>query len=120
MAIRKPTPPQAKSAAMADMLASAGQESKFKSGSIVEGTVSAVKLVCLNKVEDRFLQIITEYYEQHGVPEEEQYVPAIVIGDRYLFAGTEIIGQLLDALMAAETPEDILKAEADFPPEEDF
>jgi PTS system ascorbate-specific IIA component len=26
---------------------------------------------------------------------------------------------LLDALMAAETPEDILKAEADFPPEED-
>ena len=43
MAIRKPTPPQAKSAAMADMLASAGQESKFKSGSIVEGTVSAVK-----------------------------------------------------------------------------
>ena len=43
MAIRKPTPPQAKSAAMADMLATAGQESKFKSGSIVEGTVSAVK-----------------------------------------------------------------------------
>ena len=26
---------------------------------------------------------------------------------------------LLDALMAAETPEDILKAEADFPPEEE-
>ena len=26
---------------------------------------------------------------------------------------------LLDALMAANTPEDILKAEADFPPEEE-
>ena len=43
MAIRKPTPPQAKSAAMADMLATAGQESKFKSGSLVDGTISAVK-----------------------------------------------------------------------------
>ena len=27
---------------------------------------------------------------------------------------------LLDALMAADTPEDILKAEADYPPEDDF
>ena len=43
MAIRKPTPPQAKSAAMADILATAGQESKFKNGSLIEGTVSAVK-----------------------------------------------------------------------------
>jgi len=43
MAIRKPTPPTERSAAMAEMLASAGQESKFKSGSLVEGTVSAVK-----------------------------------------------------------------------------
>ena len=43
MAIRKPTPPTERSAAMAEMLASAGQESKFKNGSLVEGTVSAVK-----------------------------------------------------------------------------
>jgi PTS system ascorbate-specific IIA component len=27
---------------------------------------------------------------------------------------------LLDALMAANTPEDILKAEADYPPEDDY
>ncbi len=43
MAIRKPTPPAAKSAAMADVLTQAGQESKFKGGSLIEGTVSAVK-----------------------------------------------------------------------------
>ena len=43
MAIRKPTAPADKSAAMADMLASAGQESKFRNGSLVEGTVSAIK-----------------------------------------------------------------------------
>ena len=67
-----------------------------------DGTKSDVKLVCLNKVEDRFLQIITGYYEENGIPEERQYVPAIVIGDRYLFTGEEIIGQLMDALMVGE------------------
>ena len=67
-----------------------------------DGTRSTVKLIGLNKVEDRFLQIITEYYEKYSIPEEKQYVPAIVIGDRYLFAGEEIIGQLMEALMAGE------------------
>ena len=43
MAIRRPTAPADKSAAMAEVLASAGQESKFRNGSLVEGTVSAVK-----------------------------------------------------------------------------
>ncbi len=43
MAIRKPTAPADKSAAMAEILASAGKESKFVNGSLVEGTVSAIK-----------------------------------------------------------------------------
>ena len=43
MAIRKPSAPAEKSAAMAEILASAGQESKFRNGSLVEGTVSAIK-----------------------------------------------------------------------------
>ena len=43
MAIRKPTPPSERSAAMAEMLTVAGQEAKFKNGSLIEGTVSAVK-----------------------------------------------------------------------------
>ena len=43
MAIRKPTAPSERSSVMAEMLTSAGQESKFKNGSIIEGTVSAVK-----------------------------------------------------------------------------
>lgn len=42
MAIRKPTAPSEKSLAMAEMLASAG-ESKFKNGSLIEGTVSSIK-----------------------------------------------------------------------------
>ena len=42
MAIRKPTPAAARSAAMAEILA-ASEESKFKNGSLIEGTVSAIK-----------------------------------------------------------------------------
>lgn len=67
-----------------------------------DGTKSDVKLVCLNKVEDKYLQIITEYYEKHAIPEEKQYVPAMVIGERYLFAAEEIVPQLLEALTAGE------------------
>lgn len=43
MAIRKPAEASEKSAAMAELLAGTGKESTFKTGSIVEGTVSAVK-----------------------------------------------------------------------------
>ena len=43
MAIRKPAEAGQKSTAMADLLAGAGKGSTFKAGSIVEGTVSAVK-----------------------------------------------------------------------------
>ena len=43
MAIRKPTAPADKSAAMAEMLATAGQETKYKNGNLIEGTVSAIK-----------------------------------------------------------------------------
>ncbi len=42
MAIRKPTAPSERSTAMAELLASSA-ESKFKTGSIIEGTVSAIK-----------------------------------------------------------------------------
>ena len=43
MAIRKPTAPADKSAAMAEMLATASQDTKFKSGNLIEGTVCAIK-----------------------------------------------------------------------------
>ncbi len=73
-----------------------------KTVTLPDGTRSAVKLVCLNKVEEGPLKVITDYYGAHAVPEERQYVPALVIGDRYLFAGEEIVGQLMDALVAGE------------------
>ena len=67
-----------------------------------DGTVSAVKFIGLNKVEDKYLQIIGSYYEEHSIPAERRYVPAVVIGDQYLFLKDEIVPQLMDALMAGE------------------
>ena len=67
-----------------------------------DGTKSTVKLICLNKVEEEPLQIITEYYDSYDVPEDRQFVPAIVIGERYLFANEEIVDQLMEALAAGE------------------
>lgn len=67
-----------------------------------DGSTSHVKLVCLNKVEDSCFKTITDYYETHAVPEDRQYVPAIVIGDRYLFLSEEITDQMMDALQAGE------------------
>ena len=43
MAIRKPTAPSERSTVMAELLANAGQETKFKNGVLVEGTVTAVQ-----------------------------------------------------------------------------
>ena len=67
-----------------------------------DGTVSEVKLVCINKVEEHGLELITGYYESHNIPEKRRYVPAIVIGDRYLFTSTDIVPQLLEALVSGD------------------
>lgn len=69
---------------------------------LADGTVSQVKMVCLNKVEEDKLKIITEYYDAHNIPDERRYVPAMVIGDKYLFLKAEIVPGLMEALMAGE------------------
>ena len=67
-----------------------------------DGTASRVRLVGLNKAEDKYYENITDYYTQHDIPEERRYVPAVVIGDRYLFLRDEIVDQLTDALINGE------------------
>lgn len=67
-----------------------------------DGTVSKVKFFCLNKVEEKYAEIISDYYQEYDIPEEKQYVPAIVIGDHYLYLGSEIIDQLMDLLVSGE------------------
>lgn len=67
-----------------------------------DGAQSAVKLVAVDKLDEEQAQLIASYYETYKVPEERRYVPAVVIGNRHLMPGSEIIDQLLDALTAGE------------------
>ena len=67
-----------------------------------DGTVSRVRLIALNKVEDEAYEIISDYYEAQDIAGERRYVPAVVIGDRYLFLRDEITDQLMDALIHGE------------------
>ena len=52
--------------------------------------------------EEDALKLITEYYNAAGIPEERRYVPAVVIGEQYLFLKEEIVGLLADALASGE------------------
>lgn len=80
MAIRKPTAPADKSVAMAEMLASAGQETKFKNGKLVEGTVTAIK------DDDVFVDIGYKSVGVIGLDEfasgVEGEAPAVKVGDK--------------------------------------
>ena len=74
MAIRKPTAPSERSSAMEAMLAQALQESKFKNGSIIEGTISAVK------GDDVFIDI---GYKSEGAVSVSEFGDASVkVGDK--------------------------------------
>ena len=79
MAIRKPTAPADKSAAMAEMLASAGQETKFKNGNLVEGTVCAIKGddVC---VDIGYKSVGVIGIDEFATSEGE--APAVKVGDK--------------------------------------
>ena len=80
MAIRKPTAPADKSAAMAEMLASAGQETKFKNGKLVEGTVCGIKDddVCVD-IGYKSVGVIGLDEFASGVEGE---APAVKVGDK--------------------------------------
>ncbi|HCG20800.1 MAG TPA: 30S ribosomal protein S1 [Verrucomicrobia bacterium] len=74
MAIRKPTAPSERSSAMAEMLANAGQETKFKNGALVEGTVTAVK------GDDVYVDV---GYKSAGVVDKSEFGDAEVnVGDK--------------------------------------
>lgn len=74
MAIRKPMAPSERSAVMAEMLAGAGQESKFKNGSLIEGTVRAIK------GDDVFVDI---GYKSEGVVSASEFSEeGVKVGDK--------------------------------------
>ena len=67
-----------------------------------DGSLSKIKLLCLNKNEEKYKKIIADYYEEHSIPEDQHYVPAIVIGNKYLFLEETIEDQLMNSLVAGE------------------
>ena len=67
-----------------------------------DGSTSKIKLLCLNKNEEKYKKIITDYYEEHSISEDQRYVPAIVIGDKYLYLEESIEDQLMNSLVAGE------------------
>ena len=69
---------------------------------LADGTQSDVKLICLNKVENQFLHVSQRYYEENNIPEDQRYVPSMVIGDKYLLSESVIAEQLMDAVIAGE------------------
>lgn len=64
------------------------------------GQKSAVKLVCVNKNEH--LQVCNAYYEAAGIPENQRFVPAVAVGEHYLFAPSEILEGLYSALLSGD------------------
>lgn len=70
--------------------------------SLPDGTQSTVRMIAVNKSDEAEGALIAAYYEANAIAEEEQYVPAVLIGDRYLFPGDEITDDLMDALVAGE------------------
>ena len=67
-----------------------------------DGARSQVMLVAVNKSDEAGGAFISAYYEAHAIPETEQYVPAVIIGDQYLMPGQEVIDNLSDLLQAGE------------------
>ena len=67
-----------------------------------DGSTSQIRLLCLNKVEENYEKIITDFYEEHNIPEDQRYVPAIVIGNKYLYLKDAIEDQLMNSVVAGE------------------
>lgn len=61
---------------------------------------SQVKLVCVNK--NTHPEICEAYYAQAGIPENQRFVPAVVVGNEYLFAPAEIMEGMYACLLRGE------------------
>lgn len=66
-----------------------------------DGSRSPVRLIALNKSNEEEMAAIQRYYDEHGLGEDRQYVPSIIIGDRYMM-GTEEIHDFISALLSGE------------------
>ena len=98
MAIRKPTAPAERSALMAELLASSTVETKFKVGSLVEGTVSAIK------DDDVYVDI---GYKSTGCVDKSEFGDAEVkIGDKIVVLLKELENDKTGAVVVSKKAAD--------------
>ena len=77
----------------------------------VDGKITNVKIVGLDKNLVAHGELIEQYYENLNLHEERRYVPMLIIGHQNLFLGDEIVPALLPALFNGEgldTPREYL------------
>ncbi len=67
-----------------------------------DGTSSNVRFLSYDKEVESDMAVVQQYYDALDIPEERQFVPMIIIGERVLFLSEEIVPQLLPALLNGE------------------
>lgn len=67
-----------------------------------DGSISAVKLIPVNKQSDEGAALAEAYYAENSIPLERQLVPAVIIGGSYFVTGSEIMTELTGALLSGE------------------
>ena len=64
-----------------------------------DGTTSRIVFVSLDKDDYDQYQIVKQYYDALQIPEDHQYSPLLIVGDRYYMGYDEIVPSLLNALI---------------------
>ena len=69
---------------------------------LADGTQSAIKFVSVNKDDYFEYQAVKQYYEMLEIPEDHQYSPLLIVGDKYYMGYDEIVPNLMNALIAGD------------------
>ena len=64
-----------------------------------DGTTSRIVFVSLDKDDYDQYQIVKQYYDALQIPEDHQYSPLLIVGDRYYMGYDEIVPNLFNALI---------------------
>lgn len=67
-----------------------------------DGTRSLVRIVAVEKQVEPGKSIIEEYNAQYAIPEERDFVPAVVIGGEYYMSPNEITTNLYPSLLSGK------------------
>ena len=69
---------------------------------LADGTASRIVFVSLDKDDYDQYQIVKQYYEALQIPEDHQYSPLLIVGDKYYMGYDEIVPNLLNALIGGD------------------